>query len=155
MHLVCCCSLPVWIRSFLKKGTTCDLFWPHPGSTPGRIWPKNNNTCKGSWLLHPYLVSSKSITWFWRISRKCEKFTDGWMTKTTDGWCAMTIAHSSVSLAFGSGELKRAHYLLMKSMCTCLKFHDQDFFFSPVEYKSVYGVKISFREHFISSIIRD
>ena len=29
-----------------------DLFWPRPGSAPGRIWPINKNTCKGPWVLH-------------------------------------------------------------------------------------------------------
>ena len=28
MHSVCCCSLPVWRRSFLKKGTPVTYFWP-------------------------------------------------------------------------------------------------------------------------------
>ena len=106
MHLVCRCSLPVWRRSFLKKGTPRDLFLPRPGSVPGGIWPKNNNTCKGPWVLHPYQVSSKSIKRFWRRSRKCESLqttttdddgrrTDG---RTDDGRCAMTIAHSSLRL---------------------------------------------------------
>ena len=94
MHSVCRCSLPVWRRSFLKKGTPRDLFWPRLGSTPGGIWPKNNNTCKGPWVLHPYQVSSKSIQWFWRKSRKCEKFTDG----------RRTVRYDNSSL--GSGELK-------------------------------------------------
>ena len=104
MHLVCRCSLPVWRRSFLKKGTPSDLFLPRPGSAPGWIWPKNNNTCKGPWVLHPYQVSSKSIQRFWRRSRKCEKFTDGRTTtddddgRTDDRRCAMTIAHSSLRL---------------------------------------------------------
>ena len=105
MHLVCRCSLPVWRRSFLKKGTPRDLFWPHPGSAPGRIWPINNNTCKGPWVLHSYHVSSKSIKRFWRRSRKCEKFTDGRRTtdddddgRADDGRCAMTIAHLSLRL---------------------------------------------------------
>ena len=97
MHSVCRCSLPVWRRSFLKKGTPRDLFWPRPGSAPGRIWLKNNNTCKGPWVLHPYQVSSKSIERFWRRSRKCESLrtTD---ERTDDGRCAMTIAHSSLRL---------------------------------------------------------
>ena len=82
MHSVCCCSLPVWKRSSLKKGTPRDLFWPCPGSAPGRIWPKNNNTCKGPWVLHPYQVSSKSIKRFWRRSWKCKCLTDG---RTDDG----------------------------------------------------------------------
>ena len=102
MHSVCRCSLPVWRRSFLKRGTPRDLFWPRPGSAPGGIWPKNNNTCKGPWVLHPYQVSSKSIQRFWRRSRKCEKFTDG---RTDDGRCAMTIAHSSLRLRWAKNYL--------------------------------------------------
>ena len=108
MHSVCRCSLPVWRRSFLKKGTPCDLFWPRPGSAPGGIWPKNNNTCKGPWVLHPYQVSSKSIQRFWRRSRKCEKFTDGQTDdddgRTDDGRCAMTIAHSSLRLRWAKNS---------------------------------------------------
>ena len=111
MHSVCRCSLPVWRRSFLKKVTPCDLFWPRPGSAPGGIWPKNNNTCKGPWVLHPYQVSSKSIKRFWRRSWKCESLrttttTDDGRRRTTtdddgrtdDGRCAMTIAHLSLRL---------------------------------------------------------
>ena len=113
MHLVCRCSLPVWRRSFLKKGTPGDLFWPRPGSAPGGIWPKNNNTCKGPWVLHPYQVSSKSIQRFWRRSRKSEKFTDGRTDgrrtddgRTDDGRCAMTIAHSSLRLGWAKNASK-------------------------------------------------
>ena len=40
-----------------RTGPPCDLFWPRPGSAPGQIWPKNNNTCKGPCALHPYQVS--------------------------------------------------------------------------------------------------
>ena len=100
MHSVCRCSLLVWRRSFLKKGTPRDLFLPRPGSAPGRIWLKNNNTCKGPWVLHAYQVSSTSIKRFWRRSWKCESLRttaddDG---RTDDGRCAMTIAHSSLRL---------------------------------------------------------
>ena len=102
MHSVCRCSLPVWRRSFLKKVTPCDLFWPRPGSAPGGIWPKNNNTCKGPWVLHPYQVSSKSIKQFWRRSWKCESLRTTTTTdddgRTDDGRCAMTIAHLSLRL---------------------------------------------------------
>ena len=94
MHSVYCYSLTVWWRSKFKKGIPCDLFWPRIGSAPGRIWPKNNNACKGPWVLYPYQVSSKSIKRFWRRSRKCGKFTDaGWTTDgrlADDGRCAMT-----------------------------------------------------------------
>ena len=93
MHSVCPCSLPVWRRSFVKKGTPCDLFCPALDPPLGQIWLKNNNTCKGPWVLHPYQVSSKSIKRFWR-SRKCES-----LQTTTDGRrTAMTIAHSSLWL---------------------------------------------------------
>ena len=111
MHSVCRCSLLIWRRSFLKKGTPRDLFLPRPGSAPGRIWPKNNNICKGPWVLHPYQVSSKSIKRYWRRSRKCGKFTDGRTTtdddgRTDDGRCAMTIAHSSLRLRWAKNRLK-------------------------------------------------
>ena len=85
MHSVCCCSLPVWRRRFLKKGTPHDLFLPRPGSAPGRIWPKNNNTCKGPWVLHPYQVSSKSIKRFWRRSWKCKSLQTDAGRRTDDG----------------------------------------------------------------------
>ena len=98
MHSVCCCSLPVWRRSSLKKGTPRDLFWPRPGSAPGRIWPKNNNTCKGPWVLHPYQVSSKSIKRFWRRSWKC-KLSNGRQTDGRDaGQRVITIGHWSLWL---------------------------------------------------------
>ena len=101
MHLVCCCSLPVWRRSSLKKGTPRYLSWPRPGSAPGRIWPKNNNTCKGPWVIHPYQVSSKSIKRFWRRSWKC-KLSNGRQTgdgRTTDyGQRVITIGHWSLWL---------------------------------------------------------
>ena len=99
MHSVCHCSLPVWRRSFLKKGTPCDLFLPRTGSAPGQIWPKNNNTCKEPWVLHLYQVSSKSIKRFCRRSWKCESLrTTTTMDGRTTGQCAMTIAHLSLRL---------------------------------------------------------
>ena len=79
-------------KKILEERDPRDLFLPHPGSAPWRIWPKNNNTCKGPWVLHPYQVSSKSIKRFWRRSWKCESL------QTDDGRCAMTIAHLSLWL---------------------------------------------------------
>ena len=65
-------------KKFYEEGDPRDIFWPRPGSALRRIWPKNNNTCKGPWVLHPYQVSSKSIKQFWRRSWKCESLrTDG------------------------------------------------------------------------------
>ena len=62
-----------WIaKKFLEEG---DLPWPIFAPP----WPKNNNTCKGPWVLHAYQVLSKSIKRFWRRSWKCESL------RTTDG----------------------------------------------------------------------
>ena len=69
MYSVCCCSVQVWI-SFFKKGTTSDLFWPHPGTATGRIWLIHVNAYAGSWALHSYQVL------FTSIKRFCSK---GWL----------------------------------------------------------------------------
>ena len=103
MHSVCCCSLPVWRRSSLKKGTPWDLFLPCPGSAPGRIWPKNNNTCEGPWVLHPNQVSSKSIERFWRRSWKC-KLSNG--RQTDDGQRVITIGHWRLRLLCPNNDVK-------------------------------------------------
>ena len=47
MHSVCRCSLPVWRRSFLKKGTPVTYFCPALDPPLGGSGRKNNNTCKG------------------------------------------------------------------------------------------------------------
>ena len=140
MHSVCCCSLPIWRRSSLKKGTLHDLFRPRPGSTPRRIWPQNNNTCKEPWVLHPYKVSSKSIKRFWRRSRKCEKFTDDGRTdrqtdrRTDDGGCAMTIAHSSLRLRWAKKYVINRYSLINRrhSNSTCFSCHLQMFAYSEI-----------------------
>ena len=123
MRSVCRCSLPVWRRSFLKKGTPLDLFLPCPGSAPEQIWPKNNNTCKGPWVLHPYQVSSKSIKRFWRRSRKCEKFTDAGRTTTTttDGRTDDAL-WQKLTWAFGSGELKKTNTSSQMLLDHCYTF---------------------------------
>ena len=40
-----CCSLPK--KMFFREGDPRDLFWPCPGSTPGRIWHKSQYKCAG------------------------------------------------------------------------------------------------------------
>ena len=101
-YLVCCCSLPVWRRSSLKKGSPSDLIWPRPGSAPARVWPKNNNTCKGHRVLHPYQVSSKSSGSGEEVENvNCltddRQTTDG--RRTTDaGQRVITIGHWSLRL---------------------------------------------------------
>ena len=93
MHSVCRCSIRSEEEFSWRRGPPWPIFalpWIHPG----RIWPKNNHTCKGPWVLHPYQVSTKSIKRFWRRSWKCESLrTDG---RTDDGRCAMAIAHLSL-----------------------------------------------------------
>ena len=94
MHSVCRCSLLVWRRSFLKKGTPRDLFLPRPGCAPGRIWPKNNSTCKGTMTtscilsfikIHQAVLEKKLKMWKFRDD---DGTPDG---RTDDGRCAMTI----------------------------------------------------------------
>ena len=43
-------------EKFFGEGNRRELFWPRPGSTPGRIWPKSQYKCAGSWVLYPYQV---------------------------------------------------------------------------------------------------
>ena len=117
MYSVCPCSLPVWRRSFLKKGTPRDLFWPRPGSTPERIWPKNNNTCKGPWVLHAHKfhqntssgsgeeVENVKVNDARRTTDDARRM-DG---RTDDGRCAMTIAHLTLLLRWAKNRKEICH----------------------------------------------
>ena len=42
-------------KKFFGEGNPWDLFWPRPGSTPGRIWPKSQYKCAG----HDYFIPTK------------------------------------------------------------------------------------------------
>ena len=64
MHSLCCCSIPLWRRSSLKKGPLIDVLWPCSGSAPRRIWNKSEYKWEGSWVLYPYEVWWISIKWF-------------------------------------------------------------------------------------------
>ena len=58
MHSICCYSLPVWRRSFLKKGTQWPIsapLWISPWADMAHLM-----ACAGPWALHPYQVS---LTW--------------------------------------------------------------------------------------------
>ena len=103
MHSVCRCSLPVWRRSFLKKGTPRDLFWRRPGSAPGGIWPKTTTLVRD----HEYFIptkfhqnpSSGSGEEVENVkSLRTDGRTDDDDGRTDDGRCAMTIAHLSLRL---------------------------------------------------------
>ena len=102
MHSVCRCSLPVWRRSFLKKGTPCDLFLPRPGSAPGRIWPKTTTLVRDhEYFMHTKFHQNPSSSSGEEVENvKSLRQTDGRTTdgRTDDGRCTMTIAHSSLRL---------------------------------------------------------
>ena len=132
MHSVCRCSFPVWRRSFFKKGTPRDLFLPRPGSAPGRIWPKNNNTCKGPWVtsslpsfikIHQAVLEEKSKMWkvYGRTDDgQTDRQTDG---RTDDGRCAMTIAHSSLRLRWAKKEKRKFRLPTLIYLNTSLETH--------------------------------
>ena len=106
--------LTSWKKKFVKGRYPPWPIFACGGTTVWQIWTKNNNTCRGPWVLHSYQVSSKSLQWFWRRSRKCEKFTtdddddddddDGW----TDG--RRTVRYDNSSLELRSGELKNGYH---------------------------------------------
>ena len=67
----------------------------------GRIWPKNDNTCKGPWVptkfhQNPSSGSGKEVE-----NVKSLRTVDG---RTDDGRCAMTIAHSSLRLRWAKNK---------------------------------------------------
>ena len=66
-------SLPVCRRRLSKKDPLYYLSFPFPGDAPWNIWAKNNNTCKGPRVLHPYQVSSNPFGGLCRRSWKCNK----------------------------------------------------------------------------------
>ena len=96
MHSVCHCSLPVWRRSFLKKGT------PWPILAPPWIPPLGGSGRKTTTLVrdHDYFIPTKfhqnlsSGSWE-EVENVKSLRTDG---RTDDRRCAMTIAHSSLRL---------------------------------------------------------
>ena len=150
MHSVCHCSLPVWRRSFLMKGIPRDLFLPCPGSAPGRIWPKNNNTCKGPWVLHPHQVSSKSIKRFWRRNKVYGRRRTPDDGRTDDGRRAMTIAHLRLWLRWVKNAnrktlityswLKRLNFLsFLPKLCKTLESDGQEIKISTRMKKFIFG----------------
>ena len=82
---------------FLRRGPPVTYFCPTLDPPLGGSSRKNNNTCKGPWVLHPYQVSSKSIQWFWRRSRNVNCLTDD-RRRTDAGQRVITIGHWSLWL---------------------------------------------------------
>ena len=107
MHLVCRCSLPVWRRSFLKKGTPGDLFGPALDPPLGGSGQKTTTLVRD----HEYFIPTKfhqnpsSGSWEEVENVKSLQTDDGRTDgRTDDGRCAMTIAHSSLRLRWAKKE---------------------------------------------------
>ena len=93
MHLVCCCSLPVWRRSFLKKGTSVTYFCP-------ALDPPLGGSCRRTTTLvrdHEYFIHTKFHQNPLRDSGK-EVENVKFYRRTTDGRYALTKAHLNLWL---------------------------------------------------------
>ena len=97
MHSVCCCSLPVWRRSSLKKGTPSDLFWPALDTPQGGSGWKTTLVRDHEYFIptkfhhNPSSGSGEEVENVKSLRRTPEG-------RRTDGRRAMTIAHSSLRL---------------------------------------------------------
>ena len=104
MHLVCPCSLPVWRRSFLKKGTPVTYFCPALDPPMGGSGRKTTTLVRDhEYFMHtkfhqnPLSGSGEEVE-----NVKSLRQTDG---RTDDGRCAMTIAHSSLRLRWANKKI--------------------------------------------------
>ena len=107
MHWVCRCSLLVWKRSFLKKGTPRDLILPRPGSPLGGSGQKTTTLVRHlEYFMHTKFhqnPSSGSGEEDENVKVYGRRTTiDG---RTDDGRCAMTIAHLSLRLRWAKKDL--------------------------------------------------
>ena len=107
MHSVCCCGLPVWRRSFLKKGTPVTYFCPALDPPLGGYGRKISTLVRD----HEYFIptkfhqnpSSGSGEEVENVKVYGRRTTDG---RTDDGRCAMTIAHLSLRLRWAKNPMK-------------------------------------------------
>ena len=149
MHLVCCCSLPVWRRSLLKKGTPRDLFWPaldlplggsgrkittlvrdHEYFIPAKF---HQNPLSGSGEFEEVENVKSLRTDAGRTPGAGRRTDDGRRTtdgRTDDGRCAMTIAHSSLWLEplaqFAACFRRQNSKFARQKNINKLKFHFND-----------------------------
>ena len=105
MHLVCRCSLPVWRRSFFKKGTPVTYFGPTLYPPLGGSGRKTTTLVRDHEYFIPTKFHQNPSSGFGaevenvkslRTDDDDDGRTDG--RTTDDGRCAMTIAHSSLRL---------------------------------------------------------
>ena len=95
MHSVCCCSLPVWTRGFVKKGIPWPIFAP-PCIRP---WA---DLAEKLTILVRYHVYFIPTTFYQNQAVLKKKFKTTTDERTTDGALLQKLTR-----AFGSGELKR------------------------------------------------
>ena len=107
MHLVCHCSLPVWRRSFLKKGTPVTYFGPALDPPLGGSGWKTTTLVRDHEYFIPTKFHQNPSSGFGeevenvKSLRKMTTTTDGRMD---DGRCPMTIAHSSLRLMWAKNK---------------------------------------------------
>ena len=124
MHSVCRCSLPVWRRSCLKKGTPVTYFGPALDPPLGGSGRKTTTLVRD----HEYFIPTKfhqnpssgsgEEVENVKSLRTPDRRTDG---RTDDGRCAMTIAHSSLRLRWAKkGGPCRCRTVTLKNPAKCL-----------------------------------
>ena len=105
---VCCCSLPVWRRRFLKKGTPVTYFCPAL-DPPLNGFGRNTTTLVRD---HEYFIPTKfrqnpssrsgeRVENMKAYGRRRRTTEDG---RTDDGRCAMSIAHLSLRLRWAKNN---------------------------------------------------
>ena len=106
MHSVCCCSLPVWRRSFLKKGTPSDLFLPAldpPLDGSGR---KTTTLVRDlEYFIHTKFHQNPSSG----SGEEVENVNSLMERRTTDGQRVITIGHWSLWLLCPNKPLGLSH----------------------------------------------
>ena len=115
MHLVCRCSLPVWRRSFLKKGTPVTYFGPTLDLPLGGSGRKITTLVRDHEYFIPTKFHQNPSSGFGEEVENVKSLrtttTDG---RTDDGRCAMTIAHSSLWLRWAKNwQMPQTDHLAM------------------------------------------
>ena len=109
MHSVCRCSLPVWRRSFFKKGTPVTYFCPALDPPLGGSGRKTTTLVRDhEYFMHTKFHQNPSSGSGEEVEnvKSLRHTDDGRRTdgRTDDGRCAMTIAHSSLRLRWAKNK---------------------------------------------------
>ena len=122
MHSVCPCSLPVWRRSLLKKGTPWPIFGPALDLPLGGSGRKTTTLVRD----HEYFIPTKIHQNLSSGSEEEVEIVKVYRRTTTDdgrtddGRCAMTIAHLSLWLRWAK-KLPRFNQEVFAFFNTCKK----------------------------------